>query len=465
MASSTHPIAADHLIADRYRVLRQLGEGGMGRVFLVQHIKTEERFALKILNPEVVRNEAARERFRREARTPARIDSDHVCRVVDTDIAQDLGGAPFLVMEYLRGKNLEDLSDELGALPGREVVVYLRQVALALDRAHAIGIVHRDLKPENLFLTTRDDGQPCVKVLDFGIAKLSGKTGDLAKVKATSTGDVFGTPLYMSPEQCKSEAEKISPQTDIWALGLIAFRLLTGDEYWTAGSITHLIAQIAYEPMPSASARGADQGPAFDAWFARACAREPGERFGSAKEAVDSLAEALGLGAESTAQLSTALVAAEAARMAIASHPGRTLSPDGSGAFKQTSAAMTRDHSRDRPQRRGRFGALTAALVVGAALGVIGIAWLGGGFAEERPAGPDDASLQASPVAEVEPAPAASSSAPPAAGSVTGASAESSSAPSSSAPAPAATRRPPQAPPGWRPPKPKPEVDPLSGRH
>ena len=295
MASSSYDLESGYVIAEKYRVERQLGEGGMGQVYLVQHVKTDERFALKILNPDVAKTPSARERFRREARTPARIDSDHVARVVDSDIAEDLGEAPFLVMEYLRGENLQDLSDELGPLPPIEVLVYMRQVAIALDKAHSIGIVHRDLKPENLFLTTRDDMTPCVKILDFGIAKLSGATGDLAKVKATATGDIFGTPMYMSPEQCKSEAEKISAQSDIWAFGLIVYRLLTGDDFWTANTLTHLIAQIAYEPMPKASERGSNLGPNFDRWFEVCCSRDVDERFKTASEAIDAFAETMGL--------------------------------------------------------------------------------------------------------------------------------------------------------------------------
>ena len=332
----SHPIEPGYVIMDRYRVVHHLGEGGMGQVYLVQQIKTDERFAMKILNPNVAKTATARERFRREARTPARIDSDHVARVVDTDIATDLDDAPFLVMEYLRGQNLQDLSESIGPLSPREVLVYLRQVAIALDKAHALGIVHRDLKPENLFLTTRDDGSPCVKVLDFGIAKLSGATGDLAHVKATATGDVFGTPLYMSPEQCKSEAEKVSSQTDIWALGLIAHRLLTASDFWTANTLTHLIAQIAYEPVPSPSQRGANFGPAYDEWFASCCNRDVAQRYPSASEAVFALQQALHLHPESTGQVAADMVAMEVARRAMISGPGTT-----GGAFNRTSEALT----------------------------------------------------------------------------------------------------------------------------
>lgn len=293
MADETPKIELGTVIAGRYRVERRLGEGGMGSVFLVQHLHTEQHLALKVLRSTIVKDAVALERFRREARAPARIQSDHVVVVTDADVAPELGGLPFLVMEWLRGENLEQLSSR-GPLPSAEVVLYLRHTARALDKAHALGIVHRDLKPENLFLTTREDGTPWIKLLDFGIAKLTGVPSEIARAgSATSTGQIFGTPLYMSPEQAKGEAGKISPQSDIWALGLMAHKLLTGKEIWTADTLVHLVAQIAYEPLPIPSEHGATFGPAYDAWFLRACARNPEERFKSAGEAVTALAEAL----------------------------------------------------------------------------------------------------------------------------------------------------------------------------
>lgn len=473
---ASHDIETGYIIADKYRVIKQLGEGGMGQVYLVQHVKTEERFALKILNPSVAKTASTRERFRREAKTPARIDSDHVCRVVDTDIAHDLGDAPFLVMEYLRGQNLQDLSDELGALPPKEVLVYLRQIAIALDKAHAIGIVHRDLKPENLFLTTRDDGSPCVKVLDFGIAKLSGATGDLARVKATQTGDVFGTPMYMSPEQCKSEAEKVCGQSDLWALGLIAHRLLTGDDFWTANTLTHLIAQIAYEPMPTAAERGADFGPAYEAWFQKCCNRDVNARFQTASEAVRTLQEALGYGAESTGQLSHDLVAAELARSAMMSSPsGRVSSPS---AVHQTSEAITLENIESRLGRRSYTPYVVAALGAVAIGGIV--AWFAG--RSPVPAASQHAAPLDTDTAEVAPPDSAPSEASavqpappvePSAEIVASAHPEgvASAAPSTAPSRAAGTNRPPVGPKPQAPVRqwplpavPKPKVDPLDSR-
>ena len=264
----------------------------MGSVVLVQHVHTDERLALKLLHSTVVKDAATLDRFRREARTPARIDSDHVVRVTDADVAPELGGVPFLVMEYLRGEDLEHLAERRGPIPPSEVVGILAQAARALDKAHGIGIVHRDLKPENLFVTQREDGTPNVKILDFGIAKMTG--GDMKEAgRLTATGQIFGTPLYMSPEQAMAESDKICAQTDVWALGLIAHRLLTGKEFWTATTLTHLVAQIAFEPISAPSTRGCELGPAYDEWFLKCCSRPIEARFRSAGEAVSALAGAL----------------------------------------------------------------------------------------------------------------------------------------------------------------------------
>ena len=361
--AASHQIQPGYVISDRYRVLGLIGEGGMGQVFLVQQVKTDERFAMKILNPSVAKTETARERFRREARTPARIDSDHVVRVVDTDIAADLDDAPFLVMEFMRGQNLQQLSDSIGPMPPAEVMIYLRQVALCLDKAHALGIVHRDLKPENLFLTMRDDGTPCVKILDFGIAKLSGATGDLANMKATATGDVFGTPLYMSPEQCKSEAEKICAQSDIWALGLIAHRLLVGSDFWSATTLTHLIAQIAYEPMVPPSNRASTFGAAYDRWFAKCCHRDVGERYSTAHETIDELRKALRLKVERTGDYPVDLVAVEFARRTMTSSAGMLAHP-----LQQTSEALTLEKAPTLSGQRGPGRLMTVAGLAVAAM-------------------------------------------------------------------------------------------------
>lgn len=292
---STDMITPGMVIAGRYRIVKQLGEGGVGAVYLVQHVHTDERLALKVLHTQVAMDPTTIERFRTEARAPARIDSDHIVRVTDADVAAEIGGAPFLVMEFLRGRDLGGEVDARQKLEPKEVVLYLRQTARALDKAHGIGIVHRDLKPENIFLTVREDGTPCVKLLDFGIAKITGDASAGVNQSKTKTGAVFGTPLYMAPEQARAQAHLIGPHTDVWAIGLIATRLLLGGDYWQAATLSDLIVQIVVDPIPPPSSKGSTFGPAFDAWFLRCCQRDHTQRFRSAGEAISELATALGI--------------------------------------------------------------------------------------------------------------------------------------------------------------------------
>jgi len=289
-----HPtavLAEGTVVNARYRVERLIGRGGMGTVYAVRHANTDEKLALKLLHPALAENEAAVHRFRTEARAPVRIESEHVVRVVDADVAEALGRVPYIVMERLRGQDLRSELKRRGALPAGEVVLYLSQVARALDKAHNLGIVHRDMKPANLYVMRREDGSPLVKVLDFGIAKL---TDDAAK-ELTVAGQVFGTPWYMAPEQARGELGQVGPQTDLWALGLIAFQLLTGQNYWTADGMAALVGQICYEAMPPPTQRAPHLGPLFDMWFSRACNRDPTQRFPSARSMIDQLAQALGV--------------------------------------------------------------------------------------------------------------------------------------------------------------------------
>ena len=186
-----------------------------------------------------------------------------------------------------------------GKVPASEVVGIFWQVADALSKAHDFGIVHRDLKPENIFLHEHFDGRVIVKVLDFGISKMTGAGdgfGRIEDAKLTRTGAVLGTPLYMPPEQATGDTPRVGPPADMWALGLIAFRLLTGQVYWRAHTMAELLVEILTKPMEAPSSREPSLPPAFDAWFARACDRDPAKRFPSVWEQVKALAESLGIG-------------------------------------------------------------------------------------------------------------------------------------------------------------------------
>ncbi len=262
---------ADTVVAGRYRLLSEIGRGSMGKVYQVEHVHTGEAFAMKVLGAHVETDASMVERFKREARTPALIKSDHVVKVIDADVAPELGGAPFLVMELLDGVDLEKYSAHAGKLPAADVVRILGQVARALDRAHAIGVVHRDLKPANVFMHRREDGV-VVKLLDFGISKLA-PTGEAARI--TASGAIMGTPLYMPPEQALGRSE-IRPAADIWSLGMLAYRLLTGQTYWSAHSVAELMAAIVRDLQSVPTARASALPADTDAWFlaARVIARQ-----------------------------------------------------------------------------------------------------------------------------------------------------------------------------------------------
>ena len=279
----------------RYEVLRCIRAGGMGAVYEVLHVETRRRRALKVMLPSLISDPDLRSRFEREATVTADIDSEHIVETFDAGV-DAATGAPFLVMELLKGEDLAAVLDARGRLPAEEVVTLLHQAALALDKTHAAGIVHRDLKPENLFVARRDDGTPRLKILDFGIAKVVATSTQGAKATRS-----MGTPLFMSPEQVTGDGS-IGPRADLYALGQIAYALLVGEAYWEkeiqgVEGIYPLLLRIAQGATEPASVRAARLGvalsAAFDAWFARATAALPSDRFARASELVTALAEAL----------------------------------------------------------------------------------------------------------------------------------------------------------------------------
>ena len=299
------PSGAELVVAGRYRVIGEIGRGGMGAVLLVEHVHTGDQLALKVLHkmfgdsPDIV------ERFRREARAAAKIKSEHVVRVIDADVSPELGGVPFMVMEVLEGEDTRRRLRTVSVFSGEQTLHILWQVARALDRAHAAGIVHRDIKPENIFLHKREDGVEIVKLLDFGVAKMR---DDLQDAQSTQAGTLLGTPYFMAPEQVRNLP--VSAQTDVWAIGMLAYRFLVGANYWPSATTGELMALILNEPLqaPSAKAPRASLGPAFDAWFMRSCDRDPAKRWASVGEQVATLADAFGLALPASISLSGAHV-------------------------------------------------------------------------------------------------------------------------------------------------------------
>jgi len=285
------------LFAHDFRVVRPLADGGMGSVYVVEQLSTGRERALKLMHPQFVADPNNRRRFADEARAGSRIESDHVVEVIASGV-DEASGVPWLAMELLQGETLFDRVEKRGAAPPSEAYEILRQVCHALGAAHRAGLVHRDVKPENIFLasTRREGATVMVKVLDFGIAKV------IQDARGTATGSM-GTPLWMAPEQSDPHGQ-IGPPTDVWAIGLVAFYLLTGRSFWTTGSLSGssvaaMMREMLFEPIPPASARAAQLGvgslvPAgFDPWFARAVQREATARFPDASAAVQSLEVAL----------------------------------------------------------------------------------------------------------------------------------------------------------------------------
>ncbi|HEU5073469.1 MAG TPA: protein kinase, partial [Polyangiaceae bacterium] len=271
------------VIDDDFEVLENLGQGGMGAVFLVRQRSTEALRALKVMLPRWIANDDFRARFALEAKASARIASEHVVEVIAAGV-DDTRHAPWLVMEYLRGATLADWAASAGFPTGAALGELLLQLFHGVSAAHTAGIVHRDLKPQNLFIadSQRAGSGFTLKILDFGIAKLL-EHGEFET-------QALGTRAWMSPEQDRPGAH-ITPSADVWALGLIVFWLLTGRSYWLNSERggAALSFELQFADLPRASLRALEHGlPAlgaeFDAWFARTLAREPSQRYPNARE-------------------------------------------------------------------------------------------------------------------------------------------------------------------------------------
>jgi serine/threonine-protein kinase len=236
------------VLGGKYEVARVLGRGGMGVVVAARHLKMNRDVALKILLPALRTQPEIVARFEREGRAAAQIRNEHVARVLDVDALPD--GSPFIVMEMLRGNDLGDILAARGKLPPQEAVGYLLEACAGMVEAHRAGIVHRDLKPNNLFID-RQGARPVLKILDFGISKVT----DDVSASMTATTTVFGTPLYMSPEQVRS-TKNVDARADIWSLGVVLYELLAGEPPFTAPAAPAIIAAIiADRPKPIAERR------------------------------------------------------------------------------------------------------------------------------------------------------------------------------------------------------------------
>jgi len=288
-----------------YEVIRCIKAGGMGAVYEVLQQSTRRHRALKVMLPSLVTDPEMRARFELEARIAAGIESEHIVETMDAGI-DEATSMPFIVMELLKGDELGRLLKERRRLSPEDVVTYLHQAAIALDRTHAGGIIHRDLKPENLFLTRRDDGSPRVKILDFGVAKIVAD----GSVNANSTKTV-GSPVYMGPEQISGE-QKIGPAVDRYSLAQIAFTLLVGKPYWyverkASEGVFQFMMQLVKGARVPASERAAAYGvqlpTTFDPWFGKATSVDPSQRHDSAVSMIAELAQTFGIAAPNAPSL------------------------------------------------------------------------------------------------------------------------------------------------------------------
>jgi len=275
---------ANTLIEEKYKVKNLIGEGGMGVIYESEHVGIGKKYAIKFLNPQVCQSRNAYERFKRKARATAIIAHKNIVDVID--IGTTAEGVPYIVIEYLSGEDLGARICSLGSIQVREAAAILAQVLEALDAVHSHGIVHRDLKPENVFLAGQSGGSEIVKVLDFGISKLI--ESDEISVNISSSGIIFGTPYYASPEQAEGE-RRPDHRADLYAAGVIFYEMITGRLPFTATAYGKLLLEIIMKPVPDPEQYLPGLPPDIKSFVLKSLLKKPHERFQSAGEMLAAL--------------------------------------------------------------------------------------------------------------------------------------------------------------------------------
>jgi serine/threonine-protein kinase len=444
-------LTAGTVLLDKYRVIKTLGIGGMGVVIAAEHMQLGSRVAVKFLLPTLVDNDMVVARFLQEAKAATRIHSEHVASVVDVGEMKGPGlppaGIPFMVMEYLEGKDLSEWVKMGKNFPVDDAIDYILQASEALAQAHRAGIIHRDIKPANLFLCQREERE-LVKVLDFGISKLMDEGPQ--EMSLTKTTTVLGSGLYMSPEQMRS-AKSVDFRTDIYSLGVCLFELLTGTQPHTAETFSELCVKVNIDPPTPLRDYRPDISQDLAEAIAVAYARKPDDRYQSVQEFAAALSPFARGGSQPTIDQI----------QGITRHSSMVPPPPANPQLKSTSAAVTAEakHEEKTGSKTGvALGAVVAAIVIAAGVGVFVL--------KQPPVNNQPATSTMAPA----PDPPASSPAPkpstaPAASSASGApptptasvSAEPSAAPSSK---PVSRNPDPAPPPPVAPPPPPPPVVP-----
>jgi serine/threonine-protein kinase len=348
-------------LVGRYRLEEIVGYGGMGSVWRAVHMGLGENVAVKLVSANFVRSQEALRRFDTEAKAAARIRSRHVPQVFDNGVLED--GTPFLVMELLQGESLAARVNRLGPIPITETAAILDQCCRALARAHSLGIVHRDIKPENVYLAQSvDDDGYVVKVLDFGIAKVTTALTDDGR-SSTRTGTLLGTPLYMSPEQARG-LRSIDARTDIYSLGLVTYTMLTGRLPFSGVTLGDLLLQICAEPLPSLRAFAPQLPPPVEEWFQKACAKLPDDRFPTAPALAEGLRIAAGI---SMSRQSDSLGGKQPPVSAFDATEGANFRPMGAGGLAAPSTTAGASLAAPEPKHRSRWALVAVAALVGLA--------------------------------------------------------------------------------------------------
>jgi serine/threonine protein kinase len=374
------------ILVGKYRVERVLGVGGMGVVVAAQHIQLDEKVAIKFLLPAMLRNQEVVGRFAREARAAVKIKSEHVARVSDVGTLED--GAPYMVMEFLDGVDLAAWLEKQGPLPIEQAVDFVIQACVGVASAHAIGIVHRDLKPANLFCLRGNDGQFVIKVLDFGISKVTDLGGLPDRLSGTKTATVIGSPYYMSPEQMVS-AKDVDWQTDVWALGIILYELVTGARPFVGESLPEIAIKVAMASFAPVRSIRPDAPSGLDEVIFKCLEKDKKRRYANIAELALSLANVGSKQSRSSIERIVRIIETSG----LATSDSATPSPGVGGttpglgtmtAFEPTPSSLTPlgtmapSATTAATMRRVRRGSRIAVAVIGAVGGLAmlaGVAW------------------------------------------------------------------------------------------